>query len=119
MYPLIVPGRDEVYVEQVLPETLRRGDVVLYRRVEGNILVLHRIWKKERDTFFLVGDNQKEIEGPLADSQIKGKMTGILRNGHEISTANVIYRLYSRVWLWLRPCRPQISRMIHKLRRRR
>lgn len=116
MYPLIVPGRDEVYVERVLPETLRRGDVVLYRRVEENILVLHRIWKKERDTFFLVGDNQKEIEGPLAASRIKGKMTGILRNGHEISTANVIYRLYSRVWLWLRPCRPQISRLIHKIR---
>lgn len=118
MYPLIVPGRDEVFVERVSPESLRRGDVVLYRRRDENILVLHRIWKRKGDAFFLVGDNQKEIEGPLEASQIKGKMTGILRNGHEISTSNVIYLLYSRIWLWFRPCRPQISRVIHKIRRR-
>ena len=118
MYPLIVPGRDEVFVERVSPESLRRGDVVLYRRRDENILVLHRIWKRKGDAFFLVGDNQKEIEGPLEASQIKGKMTGILRNGHEISTSNVIYLLYSRIWLWLRPGRPQISRVIHKIRRR-
>lgn len=118
MYPLIVPGRDEVFVERVSPESLRRGDVVLYRRRDENILVLHRIWKRKGDAFFLVGDNQKEIEGPLEASQIKGKMTGILRNGHEISTSNVIYLLYSRIWLWLRPCRSQISRVIHKIRRR-
>ena len=118
MYPLIVPGRDEVFVERVSPESLRRGDVVLYRRRDENILVLHRIWKRKGDAFFLVGDNQKEIEGPLEASQIKGKMTGILRNGHEISTSNVIYLLHSRIWLWLRPCRPQISRVIHKIRRR-
>ena len=93
MYPLIVPGRDEVFVERVSPESLRRGDVVLYRRRDENILVLHRIWKRKGDAFFLVGDNQKEIEGPLESSQIKGKMTGILRNGHEISTSNVIYLL--------------------------
>ena len=43
MYPLIVPGRDEVFVERVSPESLRRGDVVLYRRRDENILVLHRI----------------------------------------------------------------------------
>lgn len=119
MYPLIVPGRDEVFVERVSPESLRRGDVVLYRRMDENILVLHRIWKRKGDAFFLVGDNQKEIEGPLEASQIKGKMTGILRNGHKISTLNVIYLLYSHIWLWLRPCRPQISRVIHKIRRRR
>ena len=63
MYPLIVPGRDEVFVERVSSESLRRGDVVLYRRRDENILVLHRIWKREGDAFFLVGDNQKEIEG--------------------------------------------------------
>lgn len=119
MYPLIVPGRDEVFVERVSPESLRRGDVVLYRRMDENILVLHRIWKRKGDAFFLVGDNQKEIEGPLEASQIKGKMTGILRNGHKISSLNVIYLLYSHIWLWLRPCRPQISRVIHKIRRRR
>ena len=75
MYPLIVPGRDEVFVERDSPESLRRGDVVLYRRRDENILVLHRIWKRKGDAFFLVGDNQKEIEGPLEASRIKGKIT--------------------------------------------
>lgn len=119
MYPLIVPGRDEVLVERVPAETLRRGDVVLYRRIEENILVLHRIWKIDKDAFYLVGDNQKEIEGPLAASQIKGKMVGCIRNGHAFSTSHIFYLLYSRVWLWLRPYRPQISRTIHRIRRKR
>ena len=117
MYPLIVPGRDEVYVEKVPPQKLRRGDVVLYRRREENTLVLHRIYKKKKDAFFMVGDNQKEIEGPLDGTQIKGKMTGIIRKGHEYSSSNIIYVVVSRLWLLLRPCRPQISRAVHKMRK--
>ena len=62
-------------------------------------------------------DNQKEIEGPVFPEQIKGKMTGMIRNGHRISTRNIIYIIYSKVWLFLRPVRPLISRRIHSIRK--
>lgn len=109
MYPLLVPGRDKVLIEQISTERLRRGDVVLYRRKSG-ILVLHRIWKHDSKGFYMVGDNQTRIEGPLKPQQIKGKMTGIIRNGRQISAEDWRYRLVSGLWLWLRPARPYISK---------
>ena len=35
MYPLFLPGRDEAVIEHCVPSELHRGDVILYRRVQG------------------------------------------------------------------------------------
>ena len=51
MYPLFIPGRDEACIEHVAFSSLKRDDVVLYRRDES-ILVLHRIWKITGDSFY-------------------------------------------------------------------
>lgn len=115
MYPILVPGRDEVVIEPPGARKLKRGDVVLYRRnpeVTEGILVLHRIWKVTGDGFYMVGDNQKEVEGPLLAVQIKGRMAGMYRNGKYISCDNLVYRFLSGVWLQLRPFRPAISKSI-------
>jgi signal peptidase I len=118
MYPLIAEGRDEVIIEPVGKHRLRRGDVVLYRR-PGSILVLHRIHHVTKDGLYLVGDNQKEIEGPLAPRQVKGILRVIIRirTGKEISVHHPLYLLYSHVWLALRPLRPVISRTVAKIKR--
>ena len=42
MYPLFIPGRDEALIQEVPVSSLRRNDVILYRR-DQSILVLHRI----------------------------------------------------------------------------
>ena len=76
MYPLFFPGRDEAVIEPVDPAALRRGDVALYRRRES-ILVLHRIWKIRGQSFYMVGDNQTEIEGPLEADQFLGKLCAL------------------------------------------
>lgn len=113
MYPLFVPGRDEAVIAPVNSKKLKRGDVVLYRR-EGSILVLHRIWKKQGNTYYMVGDNQREIEGPLQEQQIKGILVEIVRKNRHISTENILYRLLSGIWLCMRPFRPCISRILHR-----
>lgn len=115
MYPLLVPGRDEVVIEQEDPSRLHRGDIVLFRR-EGSILVLHRICRRRGDNFFMVGDNQKLVEGPIGITQIKGKVTTLIRGGRTISAENRLYRIYSFIWLWLRPLRPALSKMVHCLK---
>ena len=115
MYPLLVPGRDEVVIEQEDPSRLHRGDIVLFRR-EGSILVLHRICRRRGDHFFMVGDNQKQVEGPIGITQIKGKVTTLIRGGRTISAENRLYRIYSFIWLWLRPLRPALSKMVHCLK---
>lgn len=109
MYPLFVPGRDEAVVAPADPERLKRGDVVLYRRDES-ILVLHRIWRRKGEKFYLVGDNQREIEGPLYPDQMKGVLVKIVRKGRQFSTKNVFYRFLAALWLWLRSARPFLSR---------
>ena len=98
MYPLFIPGRDEALIESVSANTVRKNDVVLYRR-DQSILVLHRICKITAEGFFMVGDNQSEIEGPLRADQIKGRLIAFVRNGKEISVKNPLYRFLSALWL--------------------
>lgn len=122
MYPVLVPGRDEVIVAPIEDgQALKRGQVVLYRRYKSNgekdILVLHRIWKINEQGIYLVGDNQKEVEGPLQTTQMLGIATTIYRKGCEISTDNFWYRLFIGIWLFLRPVRPVISQTAALIKR--
>ena len=106
MYPLFISGRDEAVIAPCDPASLHRGDVALYRR-DNSILVLHRIWKVRDDGFYMVGDNQTEIEGPLRP---------------EFSTSNMLYRLLSGIWLFCRPLRPlahKIANLLRRFRRKR
>lgn len=117
MYPLLLPGRDQAIINGAERDHLRRGDVVLYRRDNG-ILVLHRIWRIKSNGIYLVGDNQVEIEGPIGVEQIKGKLIAIVRKGRSISIKNPIYRLYGGLWLNLRPVRKTISKAMSNVFRR-
>lgn len=106
MYPMFVPGRDEAVIALADSAKLRKGDVVLYRRERG-ILVLHRICKIQGkgEGFYFVGDNQVEVEGPLCPEQIKGVLVAFIRKGRHISVTHPVYILTSRIWLFVRPVR--------------
>lgn len=116
MYPLFIPDRDEALIQQSSAKNCRRNDVVLYRRDQG-ILVLHRICRITEEGFFMVGDNQWEIEGPLRSDQIIGKLVAFVRNGREISVQNPFYRFLSSLWLLMLPVRPFCFRLTAFLRR--
>ena len=121
MYPLFVPGRDEACIEHTDFSSLKRGDVILYRR-DKSILVLHRIWKITDNSLYMVGDNQTEIEGPLRADQVRGKLTGFVRNGKFVDVKNPIYHFLSGLWLFLRPLRPcawKLTACMRKLRYKR
>ena len=115
MYPLFIPGRDEALIQQVPVSSLKRNDVALYRRDQG-ILVLHRIVRITSGGYYMTGDNQYEIEGPLRPDQFRGKLIGFVRNGKEISTQNPLYRLLSALWLLMLPVRPFCFRLSGFLR---
>lgn len=108
MYPLLVQGRDEVILSPLPDRPLRRGDVALYRRDTG-ILVLHRICRCKEDGYYMVGDNQVQVEGPLRKEQVIGIMSGFVRKGKLFSSDNLWYRILSRVWLIMRPVRRCIT----------
>lgn len=118
MYPLFIPGRDEALIQQVPVTSLRRNDVALYRRDQG-ILVLHRIVHITSEGYYMTGDNQYEIEGPLRPDQFKGKLIAFVRNGRETSVKNPLYCFLSRLWLFMLPVRPfcfRLTAFIRKLK---
>ena len=73
MYPMFVPGRDAAVIKKADVKKIRRADVVLYRR-KGSILVLHRVVKRKGGQFYMAGDNQTEVEGPVEEDQIRDRI---------------------------------------------
>ena len=117
MYPLFIPERDEALIQQTDYTDCHRNDVVLYRRDQG-ILVLHRICRITSDGFYMVGDNQYEVEGPLRQDQIIGKLIAVNRNSREFTVGNPFYKFVSSLWLFMLPVRPfcfKLSAFLRKL----
>lgn len=115
MYPLMVPGRDYAIIEPYKGGA-KRCDVALFRR-PGSILVIHRIYRKTKDGYFFVGDNQDELEGPIDESQIKGIMSSVDRKGHILSCSNIFYRLTYHIWLWMLPIRRPLRNTAAKIKK--
>ena len=114
MFPLLTEGRDSVIIQALGNDVPKRGDLLLYQRSNG-LLVLHRVCRFQKDGCYFVGDNQTEVEGPLALAQILAKVTQIRRKGRLFSVKHPVYLLFSRAWLFLRPIRPYISRPLGTL----
>ncbi len=109
MLPLLRHGRDSVILSACDPRSLKRGDVPLYRRADGHF-VLHRILRAEKNTYTLAGDAQTELEVGLPKESVLAVMTGYIRKGKTVSCRNVWYRLYSALWMLIRPWRPFVMR---------
>ena len=78
MRPMLRQGRDTVLlVPPVHP--LRRGDVILYRRPSGK-LVLHRIVRAKKDGYLLGADNLPHRERGVQPDWVIGVMRGFYRD---------------------------------------
>ncbi len=118
MTPLFRHKRDSVVLAPCDPYTLKRGDVPLYQRDNGQY-VLHRIVRVLPDTFTLVGDAQTELEIGLPKQNVKAVMVGFVRKGKTVDCRNIWYRTYSFLWMLLRPLRPLVFKIARRLRRKR
>ena len=106
MWPLLKEGKTRVQVEVKEEKQVRKGDIVLYRRKDGT-LVLHRIIKVEEDTFLVCGDHQWKQMEQVQEEQILAVAQGFFKNGNYIDEKTWWYRLYKRFWngnLTIRRC---------------
>ena len=104
MVPFLASGRDYAYLENP-KRTPRKGDVVLFRRKNGDF-VLHRIKKVKNSCYFLIGDRQYAVEGPVEKEQICAMLTGIRRKGKEISDKSFFWFFFKIIWnntVFMRP----------------
>lgn len=107
MRPFLMHNRDTILV--IKPSfPLKKGDVVLYQRLNGKY-ILHRIIKVNSDnTYNITGDAQSIIETGVRQSQIVGVVTKIYRKNKWITPKSPTWIFYSRVWVHTVPLRRYI-----------
>lgn len=98
MYPLIRQGKDVLIIKKCNTR-LKKMDVPLYKRDSGQY-VLHRIVKVNSNDYVLRGDNTYYNETGIRDDQILGVLSGIIREGKEISVNSFWYKLYTYFWYY-------------------
>lgn len=114
MFPFLIENRNLVTLEPWTAHKPHRGDIMLYQR-ENQLLILHRLWRIRKDGYYFVGDNQTAPEGPVSPSQLIAVVTEITKGKRCYSVKFLPYRFLSRLWLFLRPLRPYISRPAGKI----
>ena len=113
MSPFLVNQRDVIYLSKI-NRKLKKGDLVLYQRLFGQYVV-HRIQKKKKSGYYLAGDNQIAIEGPILDKQIFGLVTKVKRKGKWIEAGNFWWEFFEHVWIWVLPWRMIILNIYKKV----
>ena len=125
MCPLIRQGKDVMIIrrpqnwdayEGNTVSKVRKLDVPLYRRDRGQY-VLHRVVKVTEEGYVLRGDNTYSDEKGITDQNILGVLTGVRRNGKEMSVDSTKYKLYTYFWYYIYPVRKIVVWIKRKMQR--
>ena len=103
MRPLFKTHRDVVVIEKPKGE-LKKYDVVLYKALNEEKFILHRIIGVREDHYIIRGDNTFLKEYVKKD-RIVGVLTSFNRKGKRHSVDETGYKLYSRFWNFIYPVR--------------
>ena len=115
MRPLLWHKRDSVILAPCDATTLKRGDVPLYQRENGQY-VLHRIFRVYKDSYTMLGDAQTDPEVGIGQQQIRAVMVAYIRKGKQVPCTRWWYRCFVVVWRWCRPIRPFLFTVWKRLR---
>lgn len=113
MSPFLCHHRDTVWFKAP-DRKLRKGDMVFYQRSNGQF-VMHRIYAIKKDGYYMVGDAQWEIEGPLDRAQIFAIITKAQRKGKMIGPGDFWWEFFARVWIRVLPLRRELRWLYGKL----
>jgi hypothetical protein len=116
MYPFLREGKDSVELSSNSYDSVKRGDIVLIKRLTGEY-VMHRVMKKDKSSFYIIGDAQQWVEGPLVSHQLIATVARIRRGKHIIDCNNMLLRCLVGLWLLIIPVRKMVMRMYYRLRR--
>lgn len=112
MFPFLRDGLDSVEFSQATYTSLSKGDIVLIRREDGTY-VMHRILQRDKERFFMIGDAQERIEGPLYPDQLVAVVSSVWRKNKQIYCSSFIWRFLSQIWLFIIPYRKLIFKVSH------
>lgn len=102
MCPMLHDRKSRVRLAK--PEQLQKGDLPLYRRDNG-AYVLHRIVSVNGDILTCCGDAQWHLERGIRTDQVLAVVTDFTWKDRWVSCDSLLYRLYWRIWVFIRPLR--------------
>lgn len=103
MVPFLADGRDEVLIKKP-DRTLKKGDIVFFQRDSGRF-ILHRIRKVKPEGYYIVGDSQRRIEGPIREEQIFAVVIKAKRHGKWVAPGDFWWEFFEHVWIHMIPLR--------------
>lgn len=109
MSPFLCHNRDYIFFTKP-DRPLRRGDMVFYQRGTGQY-VMHRIWKQGSRGFYIVGDAQTVIEGPVREDQIFALIIKVQRKGKILQPGDFWWEFFEHVWIRIVPVRSIILKL--------
>lgn len=115
MSPFLIHERDSICFKKP-DRKLRRGDMVFYQRTSGQY-VMHRIYKVSAEGYYIVGDAQQDIEGPVKREQIFALITRVRRKGKWIAPGDFWWEFFEHVWIRMVPVRRLIIGSYTKMKR--
>lgn len=113
MTPILHDQKDSVVLSA--PGRLRKYDIVLHRRKNGQY-ILHRIIKKKGNVLTIAGDFETEKEYPVYTDQVIARVVAFTRNGKDYKPEDFIIRLYSFLWVLIFPLRQKVLYLINYAR---
>ena len=74
---------------------------------------MHRVMKVKKRKFYMAGDHQTFLEGPIEEEQIFAKVVSVERDGAWMTEKDKLWKFYADWWrrlFW-------VSKVINKLKR--
>jgi hypothetical protein len=115
MYPFLREKIDSVELFPGSFNCIHIGDIVMIQRDSGEY-VMHRVIKKKKDCFYIVGDAQLWVEGPIRQEQLTAVVNAIWRKNKKIKCSNTLWRVLSFMWLCMFPFRKVLFKVYRLLR---
>ena len=115
MEPFLIHGRDRIYFQK--PKSpIQKGDMVFFQRTTGEY-VMHRVMKVNDHRYYVAGDHQTFLEGPIEETQIFAKVVSVERDGVWLTEKDHIWNFYAVWWrrlFWIRKVVNKVKRIIWK-----
>lgn len=121
MMPFLIDRRDQVLIKRI-ERPLKKGDIAFFQRENGQY-IMHRIHFMRKDDrtgenqFYFIGDGQKNIEGPIKETQIFGVITGVLRKGKYLDEHTFTWGFFENIWRYVIPFRSLIIKIYSLFKR--
>ena len=114
MSPFLIHGRDSICFRKP-DRPLKAGDMVFFQRMSGQY-VMHRICKVRPEGYYIIGDAQQEIEGPVKQEQIFALIEKVNRKGKWIGPGDFWWEFFAHIWLRVIPLRQILMKLYGRFR---